>query len=264
MTQNHPPNAPPQQLSILERILEEAHTVTSSGQRFLAVFDLDSTLFDLSLRIMGILDCFADDPRNQSLFPEGCAALKRVQFLRQDWGIDEPLARVGITRDSHPDFSRALHQHWAYHFFSDRYLHCDQPLPGAVEYVRELHRIGAEIMYLTGRDIPRMLEGTQKSLRNCGFPLELPRTNLVLKPSVDLEDAAFKVRILKEAEPTFQRIWLFENEPVNLNLVSRHCPEIGLVFIDSTHSGLEKVAEHLDRIEHFEVDLAEFRKYLGR
>lgn len=258
------PSPTPSKRPILERILEEAHAFSASQGRFLAVFDLDSTLFDLTLRISGIIDSFVEEHQNGSPFAEACEALKKIQILRRDWGLAHPLSRVGITPESHPELCRELLEHWAHQFFSDRHLHRDQPLPGAVEYVRELKRLGADIMYLTGRDVPRMQKGTEESLRAWGFPLDEPQVQLVLKSFTEVGDAEFKVDVLKVAEKTYERIWLFENEPVNLNLVSRHCPEIGLVYIDTTHSGVEEVAEELDRIEHFEVDLAQFRTYLHR
>lgn len=248
---------------ILERVLHEARDFKNTGRSFLAAFDLDSTLFDLTLRVATIIDGFAADPAHRNRFPLECEALKKIQILRTDWGINEALDRINLTSDKHPEFCKALHDHWVYCFFSNDFLHCDQPLPGAVEFVNELRACGADIMYLTGRDVPRMLEGTEQSLRNWKFPLDDASVHLVLKPEAGWEDARFKVDILQKAQNKYQRIWLFENEPVNLNLVARDCPTIGLIFIESTHSGREQVADTLDRILHFEVDLAEFRKYKG-
>ncbi len=245
---------------LLERILHEAWEFSQAKRPFLAVFDLDSTLFDLTLRVSSIVDEFALDPASVARFPRECEALKKVQILSTDWGLDEPLSRIGITKATSPDFMHALHECWAAGFFSNDFLIYDEPLPGAVEYVQELHQLGAHIMYLTGRDIPRMEVGTAKSLRDRGFPMDAETVQMILKPVAELDDAHFKLEVLQKAEETYERIWLFENEPVNLNLVAKHCPEIGLVFIDSVHSGREEVDATLDSIRHFEVDLAEFRK----
>jgi hypothetical protein len=106
-----------------------------------------------------------------------------------------------------------------------------------------------------------MYEGTEKSLRATGFPLGASdRAELVLKPAAHMNDAEFKLDVIKNAMKRYERVWLFENEPVNLNLISRHCPSVGLVFIESTHSGREQVAGTLDKIAHFEVDASEFEK----
>jgi hypothetical protein len=242
---------------ILSRVLHEAWEFSKTGRRFLAVFDLDSTLYDLTLRVSTIIDEFALKPENIARFPAECAGLARVKIEPTDWGLEAPLGRAGLA--SNTPFFKALHDYWVACFFSDAYMLHDEPLPGAVEYVQELHQVGAHIMYLTGRDIPRMGRGSQESLRLHKFPLVLPTARLVLKPRADLDDAQFKLEVLQEAEDEYERIWLFENEPVNLNLVARHCPDIGLIFIDSTHSGREQLEPTLEAIKHFEADIAEFR-----
>ena len=248
---------------ILGKILRETRDSVAHGRPVLAVFDLDSTLFDLHFRVARIIDTFAQTPEYQARYPKECAALKDIQILRSDWGIGEALVRLGMKEADHKEFYRDLHQFWATWFFSDDYLKHDEPLPGSVEFVKELQRLGAQIMYLTGRDIPRMMKGTVESLRDRGFPVEVDGVETILKPEAGMDDARFKVDILKEAEKKYSKIWLFENEPVNLNLCAKECPNVGLVFIESTHSGREQVADTLDRIVHFEVDLEEFRKLQG-
>lgn len=245
---------------ILHRILREAWEYARENRPFLAVFDLDSTLFDLTLRVAAIIDDFRHAPANLARFPDACRLLEKVEIRQTDWGLEAPLGRAGI--DCNGVFFQELHAHWAQGFFSSNFLKHDEPLPGSVTYVQELHQAGAEIMYLTGRDVPRMYKGTAESLSSRGFPLELPGIELVLKPDARLDDAQFKLDVLRSAEERYERIWLFENEPVNLNLIARECPEIGLVFIDSTHSGREELAPVLDTIVHFECDLEEFRKNL--
>ena len=243
---------------VLHRILNEAWTYAQANRRFLAVFDLDSTLLDLTLRVAAIVEDFRNDPANLTMYPEECLKLKDMIIKRRDWGLKTPVERAGMSTEG--TFFRALERYWATGFFSNDYLFRDEPLPGAVSYVQELHQLGAEIMYLTGRDIPRMFSGTEESLRTRGFPIEHPNVHVVLKPDFRMDDAQFKLDTLKEAEEQYERIWLFENEPVNLNLIATECPEIGLVFIDSTHSGREELKPILDRIAHFECDLEEFRK----
>ena len=247
---------------VLHRILREAWEYAQSERPFLAVFDLDSTLYDLTLRVAAIVDDFRKEPANIARFPAECRALETIEIRPTDWGLETPLARAGI--DTTGAFFLALHGHWASSFFGSDYLHHDEPLPGAVSFVAELHQLGAEIMYLTGRDVPRMWKGTAASLKAHGFPMDLPGVELVLKPDHSLDDAQFKAAVIREAEERFERIWVFENEPVNLNLLARECPEVGLVFIDSTHSGREELAPVLDRVVHFECDLEELRRARAR
>jgi len=245
-------------MKLLHGILEEAWAHSQSSRPFLAVFDLDSTLFDLTLRVSTIVDDFAEDPVHFAAYPEECRRLKNVEILPTDWGLEGPLARVGLAVDG--PFFRALHKHWAARFFSDDYMTHDEPLPGAVEYVQELHLAGAHVMYLSGRDIPRMAKGTEASLREHRFPLASGSAEIVLKPHGSMDDAQFKLDVLLGIRKRYEKIWLFENEPVNLNLIGRNCPDVGLIFIDSTHSGREQLERQLHAIRHFEVDLEEFRR----
>lgn len=253
----------PSKSLVLHQILHEAWDHSQSGRPFLAAFDLDSTLFDLTGRVTKIVDHFRQIDANRMRFPEECRLLESLEIHRSDWGLKAPLERLGIQCDG--PFFKALHQHWADAFFSNNFLAYDEPLPGAVSFVRKLHELGAHIMYLTGRDIPRMGEGTYKSLLNKKFPVDHPTVQLVLKPHAHLDDANFKAEILRQIEARYERIWFFENEPVNLNLVARECPNVKLVFIDSTHSGREQPPPALERITHFEVDFSNLSiKRVGR
>lgn len=254
-------NQQPIQQKILNEILRDAHEAGRKGERCLAIFDLDSTLFDLTARVQSIVDAYAQLPDVRARYPQACLALNQVRIGPKDWGIREALERAGLFENEHPDFYRDLHEHWAFCFFSSSYLHIDQPLPGAVEIVQALETENAHILYLTGRDVGRMLEGTIQSLRTWGFPLDKAHTQLILKPEAGMDDAEFKLDIVREAVSKYQRVWLFENEPVNLNLIAKHCPSVHLVFIDSTHSGREQLETALARIPHFETDLEEFKAF---
>lgn len=240
-------------MSILRRILQETTNTTLTNERTLAIFDLDSTLFDLTLRMVRIVEAFGEDPTWRALYPRECEALLNLPIKSSDWGLKDALVRVGILEKDCPGFYRDLHQYWAACFFSGDYLHHDEPLPGAKEFVLELQSRGSEIMYLTGRDVPRMMEGTVRVLKAQGFPIDGPGVEVILKPEASMDDARFKVDVMKGLVGRYKKIWLFENEPVNLNLTAAELPEVGLVYIDSCHSGREEVADTLDRIKHFEL-----------
>ncbi|MEK7358029.1 MAG: hypothetical protein AAB250_16390, partial [Bdellovibrionota bacterium] len=107
---------------VLIRILKEAEQSTREGRRFLAVFDLDSTLFDLTLRVSKIIDAFAADPHWRAKYPIECEILADVRINRSEWGMREGLARAGIFEAERPAFYRDLHDFWAKCFFSDDFL----------------------------------------------------------------------------------------------------------------------------------------------
>lgn len=237
----------------LDRILREASA--SPPGSMLAVFDLDSTLFDLRARIEHILVDFAHDPVQQGRYPAACAALLGVRIERRDWGLAEPLGRLGLKESEHAELFADLRSHWAERFFSNDHLHRDMPLPGAGEFVRRLLGLGVDVLYLTGRDVERMLPGTIASLKACQFPLDGERARLRLKPVAGLDDAHFKADVLEREQKTYGRIWFFENEPVNLRVARERLPKIELVLIDTNHSGREQPWPELATIPHFTVDL---------
>jgi hypothetical protein len=246
---------------VLVKILREAHRAKLEGEGFLAVFDLDSTLLDLTKRIREIHLAFARDAQWLVKYPVECAALETVQVSPKDWDIRDGLERTGLFEKERPEFYKDIYAHWHKYFFTNDYLHFDEPLPGAVEFVRALEDEDATIMYLTAREVSRAEPGTRKQLKALGFPLDEEHVELVLKPHDDIDDADFKAMVIADAAEEFDHVWLFENEPVNLNRVQASSPEVNLVFIETTHSGREEVSAELARIPHFEVDLKAFQEF---
>lgn len=251
------------------------HTILNTIQktptgRSLAIFDLDSTLYDLTLRVTAILDRFARDPAARARFPDECEKLLQVEIRRTDWGLRGPLERIGITRETHAAFVHEVQEAWARGFFSNDFLDRDFPLPGAVAFVEHCLKLGADVLYLTGRDVARMGAGTEISLRQHGFPLDHGddiglheahvrnvKARLQLKPVAKLDDAQFKADVIADLVPRYDHVWLFENEPVNINAVLKRTPAVKIVFIDTCHSGLEEVKDALATIQHFDIAISD-------
>lgn len=238
---------------IRQQIIKDSQTGSC-----LIVFDLDSTLYDLALRVTAILHRFAKSPEKQALFPEECSRLLDVEIQRGDWGLHEPLNRIGTTKSQYPKFWDDVHRAWADGFFSNEFLSHDRPLPGAVRFVEDVLKIGSDVIYLTGRDVARMGTGTEASLRETGFPLDGERSRLILKPQAGMDDAQFKADVMEDLQSSYRHLWLFENEPVNINAVSKRCPDVRMVFIDTCHSGLETPPDYTATIDHFEISIEEF------
>ncbi|MEZ4873822.1 MAG: HAD family hydrolase [Bdellovibrionales bacterium] len=211
----------------------------------LCVFDLDSTLFDVSPRSQFILRQFAAEPHLSAQFPEEAEILGKIEVHSRDWGIKQALQRHNVK--STVEFFDTVRKYWIEKLFSSEFLHLDTPYEGAIEYVNELHRLGAKIHYLTGRDAPRMEEGTRRSLSQHGFPLDEEHL-LILKPETQMNDAEFKVQVFQEYVNNYKDIWLFENEPVNINLIQGQFPQVKIIFMDSTHSGRETINSNVHTI----------------
>jgi hypothetical protein len=223
--------------NLLQEIVKKAAFAKKGGEPFTAIFDLDSTLFDVSPRISKILQAFAALPNIKTRFKKEAEILSTIQPHSSDYGVRRTLARHGVSmEDTTPEFAELLVSFWKKNFFGNEYLIYDAPYPGAVKYVLDLEKAGAKILYLTGRDVPRMLPGTIQSLRAHGFPLDSKNINLILKPSATERDHDFKKRFFEEMEKSKGEVWFFENEPTNIYLVLETSPHVKIVFVETVHS----------------------------
>ncbi len=235
---------------ILERVVSLAQRQPPDSP-LQAIFDLDSTLFDVSPRITKIIHLFASLERIKTSYPKESAKLLKLEAHESDYGVKKTLMRIGFLP---PDleFIHDLVDFWKKAFFSNQFLEYDRPYAGAAGFVNALHKAGATIYYLTGRDVPRMLEGTVKSLRDNGFPLSDGNQGLVLKPSSDISDHEFKAQFFKTFNSKSTETWFFENEPKNIHLVEKVSPQIKIIFVETVHSGKDPEPEkHIPRISGF-------------
>ena len=216
-------------MSTLQRLLQRIETTNTSGGTPVLVLDLDSTLFSTQERNWAILCEFA----NARPVPELQAACGKLGPEAMGWNVMEDLKRAGFDDAATLDALRAF---WFERFFRDEYLHHDLPLPGAVEFVKQAHARGAHVVYLTGRDEPGMGLGTRASLTGRGFPLEIERTDLMLKPQFDEPDLDFKRRAIADVRKLGTVLAVFENEPVNANLFADEFPDAEIYFLETVHS----------------------------
>lgn len=226
----------------LNEILKISRENVANNLRTMCVFDLDSTLFNVSTRTQRIIYEFAELHQVEEL--------KNVEVLAADWGIKEAVIRAGFHPEQHPELLKKLRDYWFEHFFSNDYLHYDVPYAGAIAFVLELAATKAEIKYLTGRDQHRMSLGTKDVLRKWGFPCE--DEQLILKPNRTIEDESYKRDWFQSFDRScYAKIYFFENEPVNVNAVLKTYTDIEVVYLDTTHSRKQTVTEDILKIPHF-------------
>ena len=213
------------------------------NNRNICVFDLDSTLFNVSPRTQKILHEFAD------LYHQD---LKSVEIEASDWGLKEPLIRHGYSLEQHSHIHQGLRDFWVERFFSNDYIHYDVPYAGAINFVQKISSDSKNnIYYLTGRDVHRMEKGTYEVLKKWGFPT--PENSVQLKPHRSMEDHLFKrdwILDLQNKNPE-STIYLFENEPVNINFIANTIQNIQIVFLNTTHSRKELVTVPVIKINDF-------------
>ena len=227
---------------VLDRIVK----LNAENKSIHCVFDLDSTLFNVSPRSEKILHEFSD-LKDQVL-------LKEVRVHRRDWGLKESMIRHGHKPEDNPELHQDLLSFWRQRFFSNEYLHYDVPYLGAVRFVQYLWKVGVPISYLTGRDVARMSRGTKEVLLKWGFPVEDYYLNL--KPRKEMDDELYKLDWFKEqvAQNPQTEFFFFENEPVNVNAIGKISDKIHVIYMDTTHSRKSTVQVPHYAIENFYIE----------
>lgn len=201
------------------------------------VFDLDSTLFCMKYRTGAIIQNTCKDPVFSKKFAKHLDSVRLARPTETDWSLEEIMSRQGLVAES--EVVRELVRFWRRDFFSNDYLHLDQPYEGAVDFVQQIAGFKAQIYYLTARRRDKMLEGSLKSLREWNFPLQ-KEDDLIMKINPQDSDAYYKTEWLKGLSKKTKTLCFFDNEPVILNKVKREIPSIQLFWMDSTHSRKEK------------------------
>lgn len=240
------------QNQILNKVLKAAGACIANGGTFKAIFDLDSTLFDVNPRIHKILHDFGSDVAVQKHFPEAAQILSKNFQLKQTYKLKEQVIHLGLHTQK-AEFYPLLLEYWKTHFFSNEYLKYDAPYEGAIEFVQEIYNLGATVYYLTGRDVARMGIGTEEQLNQWNLPLG-SRAHLALKPDKEMDDAEFKRDFLLKLPREKVEVWFFENEPANIELVLHEVNHVKVVYFESVHSEkAEPPGEHIPRIKNFKT-----------
>ncbi len=147
--------------------------------------------------------------------------------------LSDSLERMGAHRT---ELVAEMHEFWRERFFADAHLVHDVPVPGALEFARACYDAGALLLYVTGRDLPLMGTGTFQSLRDLGFPIGIPATELVLKPDATMPDDAFKRLVAPDLARVGRVVAAFDNEPANCNVLHWHYPDAQVVHVATQHA----------------------------
>jgi beta-phosphoglucomutase-like phosphatase (HAD superfamily) len=223
---------------VLARVLERCRELVKDGTLPVVVFDLDSTLFDVSGRTLNILKEWLEHPESTP-FPETRERLTALTPGEMRYSLEDVWQSRKIPLGDPPYDHQLKHakRFWKKRFFGNEYLVHDEPTPGAVEFVNALYRAGAMIVYLTGRDVPLMAFGTFDQLKSHGLPIEVERTRLILKPKRHLDDLGFKTGVARMVMGYGTVVASFENEPKNLVAMAQvFSADTMNVFIESVSS----------------------------
>ena len=223
---------------------------TQASDRPVVVFDLDGTLLDNRPRTVAILRELAHQWQEHDERQDHAKTLNGATIEGTVYSLAENLQRLGVHEDHHePAFD-----FWKERFFHDDYMHHDVALPGAVDFARTLYAAGANLVYLTGRDLPGMALGTFKSLRDEGFPIGVVGTELVVKPDFNTPDPAFKKDVAEMLNRLGDVVASFDNEAANCNLLLDEHPESLTFFVDTLCApNPPALRPEVHVIDHFEI-----------
>jgi hypothetical protein len=223
-----------QQNDLLGRILKRcAHDPRRDRGKPTPVvaFDLDGTLLDNRPRTLTILKELADSSWKKSA-PELAERIYGARAEQMFYLLTDTLEQLGITDSTRIGEAQLF---WRDRFFADDHLKYDVPVPGSVEFARACYDAGAILVYLTGRDLPFMGIGSFRSLRDVGFPIGVPGTELVCKPDAAMPDEAFKRLEAPKLARVGEIVASFDNEPANCNTILAQNPGCESVLIDTQH-----------------------------
>jgi hypothetical protein len=205
------------------------------------VFDLDSTLFCTAPRLKKIFQKFLLSQEN----PEKAwiQVLGDMSSGLQRYSVPETFFSLLLRyreRKEAEIMTRALWENfedfWKKEFFLSTNIVSDPPYEGAAEFVHRIYALGYEIVYLTGRDAGRGLDGTAHTLRRWQFPRDPLRTHMILKPDRDARDLEFKRKVADVLRSRFEVDFVIDNEPENLVMFAEKIPKAEIIFFHSIMS----------------------------
>jgi len=235
----------------MDNLISSFDQALNEQKKPLFVFDIDSTIFNVSPRNQAIFDLFmALNIKKHEELPKFAS---KIRLTAYDWGLDPYIEQLG-GKDS--KLQKQVASFWRTHFFAGTFLHSDTPYPYAVEWIKKLAAKGAHIKYLTGRDDHRMRAGTLAQLNHWGLPL-VQDSDLITKPNKGMKDGPYKREALEKLLNDYSgsKIFFLDNEPAVID----HClfPEnqnYKVVFIESTHSSRSTPQEEWAKVHAFDYE----------
>ena len=217
--------------AVLEEVQRRVYILNSSVD----ILDLDSTLYEVSSRSHQILREWSEANESEE-FSILRSAFAEMPAHAVGYSIKDTFKNLGFDISVHSHALESAKKFWQSRFFTSEYLQFDRAYTGAAEFARDIYAQGAQIVYLTGRDEPNMGKGTRSRLLEDGFPLDVPRTSLFMKPQREMDDLLYKRSAADRVQRLGAVVASFENEPLNLVALSDLLPDSMHVFVDTVCS----------------------------
>lgn len=210
-------------------VIDDVHQAKINGDKAVIIFDLDDTLFSTRSRTMRIIQEFTSLPQKIDLYPDDIENLRKIKKKQIEYKLADTFKLIKIKNDK---MLKDMQKFWKARFFTNKYIASDKQIKGASYYVNRLRNMGAHVIYLTGRDRPRMEKGTRKLLISNDFPTT-NGTTLLMKPNKNISDKKFKRVVFEKVEKYGNVLAVFENEAENLNMMAEYFPDARIIFLDT-------------------------------
>ena len=230
----------------LRGILEQARSL---GPQAVLAFDLDSTLFDNRPRQARILREFG--------LARAVEKLSACGPHHWDSGFDMrgAMLNCGLSSQEVESHYEALRTFWLERFFTSEYCMDDVALRGAAAFTHAVVATGAHLAYVTGRH-EGMRPGTVECMRRNG--LAVPgegRVHLLMKPTEQENDDAFKRAAHARLGELGRLIAAFDNEPTHANDYLQRFPDAQVIHLATDHSGRPVVLlDSIVSVPHFSYE----------
>jgi len=230
----------------LRGILEQARSL---GPQAVLAFDLDSTLFDNRPRQARILREFG--------LAQAVEKLSACGPHHWDSGFDMrgAMLNCGLSSEEVESHYEALRTFWLERFFTSEYCVDDVALQGGAAFTHAVVATGAHLAYVTGRH-EGMRPGTLECMRRNG--LAVPgegRVHLLMKPTAQENDDAFKRAAHARLGELGRLIAAFDNEPTHANDYLQRFPDAQVIHLATDHSGRPVVLlESIVSVPHFSYE----------
>ena len=205
--------------------------VRESGKSPIMIFDLDGTLVEPHYRIYNI---FVELAGELNLPDDAKSVIFDSNPDQYSYHPEETLENLGISEE----LISKIMSSWLGYFLSNRFLQYDRPMKGGYYFVRNILSLGVKVVYLTGRDVPNMGEGTRQWLEKFNFLDRSGRTELIMKRDLSITNAESKHVACKEMNSSGEAVLVIDNEPKELEFMLNVFPESIGVLMDSPNSGI--------------------------
>lgn len=236
-----------ERLSMREEIREAQQVV---------IADLDETLIDSTARKYYSVkhslktNCSA----NNTVDCQIAAGLNLSDYyaLSNRYDLDSLFDKFRISRG---EWRQKLIEQTTSTYLSGKFMNLDQPISGAVEFIRRLKNSGALVYFVSSRFNRPQRKGTIKSLKSLGMLNDEESNTVILREegekSIDFKRRAFlqikNWAMLHESEVSL----VLENEPENMNTMLDIFPEAEAVFVDGAFIKNEPLKKEILHISSY-------------